>query len=478
MGMQIHGSRFSTADFEMFKASLRKETATLARWFIEKRFDNQNRRTGIELEFWLADGNFLPAPENEKFLHTANHTQIVPELSKFNAELNSNPVDISANCLRNLRAELEACWRRIQRAANTSGLNALMIGSLPTLREPMLGIENLSSSDRYSALNEQVMRLREGRPLSLDIDGKDHLISSFHDIMLESAATSMQVHFQVEADAIVRHFNASLIASAAVVALSANSPYLFGKDLWDETRIPIFEQAVRLPSFDDPDGMPVPRVGFGSGYVRESLFELFLENLNGFPILLPVQYSGDHEWLNHLRLHNGNIWRWNRPILGLGNDAAPHLRIEHRTPASGPTLDDVVANAAFYLGLTHWLATLAIPPEEKLPFAVAKNNFYEGARRGLAGRIVWLDGKTVSLQTLIHEQLVDAASDGLHDLGVNETDVHHYLGEIIRERARSGRTGASWQRAFISTHGMDFQSLTARYFELQESGAPVHTWTV
>ncbi|MCB0405830.1 MAG: hypothetical protein KDD51_13690 [Bdellovibrionales bacterium] len=477
MGSEIPSSHFSAADFEAFHASLRKETGVLARWFETKRFAFSGNSFGLEVEFWLADENYLPAPQNKEYLAALSHPQIVSEISRFNAELNSSPVPAGPDSLRRMHDDLEGLWAKAMLAAEQMGLHAIAIGSLPTLRDTMLGLEYLSDMERYRALNQEVMRLRKGRPIQLDIDGRDHLQVTRADIMLESCATSLQIHFGVSPEQSVRYFNASILTSAPLVALGANAPYVFAHDLWDETRIPIFEQAVKLPSFVDPAGQPIGRVSFGSGYLRQSMLECFLENLDGYPILMPARLGDNPEKLAHLKLHNGTIWRWVRPIVGT-SEAGPHLRIEQRVPSSGPTTVDTIANVAFYLGLTHALGSAQEAPEKNYPFTTARNAFYESARRGLSANIKWIDGKEWPIQALLHDRLIGQAKAGLADLGVDKGDLDFYFDQILLPRVRSGRNGAAWQRSYISTHGLDFQGLVARYCELQKEGAPVHQWSV
>ena len=165
----------------------------------------------------------------------------------------------------------------------------------------------MSDMTRYRALNREVFRRRKGKPLVLDIQGEEHLRVTHRDLMLETVATSLQIHFQVAAEFAVRVFNAAMVLSAPIVALTANSPFLFGKDLWDETRIPLFEQAVSVGVYDGAVYGPIRRVGFGSGYIHRSLMECFQRNLQHYPILLPVEFDEDADKLKYLRLHNGTI---------------------------------------------------------------------------------------------------------------------------------------------------------------------------
>jgi len=298
------------------------------------------------------------------------------------------------------------------------------------------------------------------------------------DVMMEAAGTSLQIHLQVEPKDCTRHFNASILASAPVVAAAANSPYLFGKDLWDETRIAIFEEAVKLPGFQDKKGETIRRVSFGSGYIKKSIIECYLENRDAYPVLLPVTFDAPEEKLSHLKLHNGTIWRWNRPIMDITSNGKPHIRIEHRVPSAGPSIIDVVANIAFYMGLVHSLAKQKTPPETKLSFDRARTNFYRAAQFGLNTKVLWTDGKKIDLKTVILDVCIPEAKKGLANLGFDSKDIHLYLDEVITPRIKSEQTGAKWQRLFIQKNGHDFEKLAKKYFELQEKDKPVHEWPV
>lgn len=478
MGREVSKSRFSPLEFKEFKNRLHLETNLLKRWFAEENFVKTGRSIGLELETWLVDKDYLPVPANERFLKKMNHSMVVPELSRFNLEINASPQPLKGECLSKTHKELKKTWRKVQKCARSLKLKVVMIGSLPTLQNRMLGIKNMSDMDRYRALNEQIMFLRKGRDLRVKIEGEEKIEVSRKNVMLEAGGTSLQIHLKLEPKNIARHYNAAIIASAPVVAAASNAPFLFGKNLWIESRIPLFEQAVRLPGFHSRKGQIVRRVTFGSGYVRHSMLECYWENLKKYPVLLPMLYDAEEEWLAHLRLHNGTIWRWNRPIIGLNKRGLPHLRIEHRVASAGPTLVDTMANIAFSVGLIHSLAKSKKIPEKGLSFETARSNFYQAARYGLEAKIDWIDQKAVSLQSLIKDELIPAAKKGLKDLGVDLKDIRFYLDKVMAKRIESGQTGAVWQRGFVARHGRHFKKLTKHYFELQEQDLPVHEWKI
>ena len=356
MGEEIKSSHFSREDFREFGDRLEKETDILADYFREGHFYFHRPKVGFELETWLVNKHLHPAPINEEFLNEMKNPLVVHELSRFNLELNSSPYDTEGPVLSHLYKELSALWKECQWAAKKFDAEMMCIGILPTLKQEMLSMANISSSKRYLALNEQIFSQRGGEPLRVSIQGRDKIEFVHPNVMLEAAATSLQIHINVPPPDAVRFYNAGLILTAPMVALGANSPFLFGKDLWAETRIPVFEQAVELTKFYNHDDSPVGRVSLGSGYLERSFMEPFEENLHRYPPLLPILFEEPPENLRHLRLHNGTIWRWNRPLIGLGKEKAHHLRIEHRVVGAGPSLPDIVANVGFFMGCIQELA--------------------------------------------------------------------------------------------------------------------------
>jgi hypothetical protein len=335
----------------------------------------------------------------------------------------------------------------------------------------------MSDLKRYRALNEQVLRLREGRPLELDISGREHLKVSHSSVMMEAATTSFQLHIKVHPRKAMRAYNASIIASAPMVAVAANSPYLFGHELWDETRIPLFEQSVAVGGFAGASHGPLRRVTFGSGYVRDSILECFVENEQHYPVLLPMRFHDGLEQMSHVRLHNGTIWRWNRPLIGFDYDGIPHLRIEHRVVPGGPTILDMIANAAFFYGLMEALMAAEIPPEQQLDFSVARDNFYTAAHHGMEAHITWLDGTRGTVRHLVLTRLLPMARLGLERLEIDVADIDRYLG-IIEARVETGQTGSVWQRAYAQRHDADLVEMTQVYRQNQDSGTPVHKWAL
>lgn len=468
MGDEIEKSEFTPADIEQFRSHLLAEMELLHSWFEGNKFCHDEFQCGLELEAWLVGENGLPVPDNTLFLTTLDRQMVVPELSKFNFEFNVSPQYVAGSGLAEMQAEMRATWMRCEQVAAQLGHDIVSIGVLPTVADAMLCPENMSPLKRYAALNERVLRLRQGRPIALKISGVDTLESLHHDVMLEAAATSLQVHLKVPQAVSVRYYNASLVASAFTVALASNAPLLFGKRLWDDTRIPLFEQAV------DTAGT-YPRVSFGNRYLQDSLFELFEHNWHDHRVLLPVHIEQAPARMPYVRMHNGTIWNWNRALIGFEADGQPHLRIEHRPMSASPSLADLFADLTFYLGLVHYLATLPERVESQIDFNTARQNFYAGAKSGLAATVQWLDGKTYALGTLVRERLLPRAVESMEQLGI-PSEQATLCQDILLGRITTGQNGAAWQRKAFGNYQGDTCQVLANYKTNQLQSQPVHTW--
>ncbi len=471
MGQEIGTSEFSADDFRAFARKLEAETTLLGRQLAGQRFHPVAEQAGFELEAWLVDRASRPLACNDRVLEALGNPLVVPELARFNVELNGAPQPLAGHGLRQLHDELQRTWTACGAAAATCDARLAMVGIWPAAREQDLVLDNMSDQHRYRALNEQFMRLRGGEPTRIDIDGHDHLRMTHDGVMLESMATSFQIHLETTPQRAVADFNASLAVSGPLVAATANSPYLFGHDLWCETRIPLFEQAVDVSTSGGPK-----RVTFGHGYLERSILELFERNRRDFPVMLPVSGDAPEEALDHLCLHNGTIWRWNRPLIGRADDGRPQLRLEHRTLPAGPSVVDCISNAAFYFGLVAALNERREPVAACLPFEVARDNFYAAARYGLDAELGWFDGRRGPALELLASVLLPLARQGLERLELDYADRDDYL-EVIEARVRGRRTGCAWQRAWVARHGADMQGLAEAYLAEQAHGRPVHEWT-
>jgi len=472
MGQEIGAREFSEQDFTRFRNRLALETQSLRQAFIAGRCSNADAFIGLELEVWLIDHNFFPAPHNQSFLERLRDPSVVAELSQFNIEINAPVERIEGRGLQRMHARLSETMRRCANNAHDDVDTVIAIGTLPTLRQQDLPLQAMTPSHRYTALNREAMRLRGGMPIEIDIDsatpGAPHFNACFKNVMLEAAATSFQLHLQVPPPMASRTYNAAVIVAAPLLAIAANSPFLFGQPLWQETRIAIFEQA--LQQSHGP-----ARVTLGTAYAAEDITELFEENLRDYPVILPVEARDPVRCYPCLRLQNGTIWRWIRPIVGFDVDGTPHVRIEQRVLPAGPSVSDMMANAALFYGAVHMLARDVDDAEAAVPFALAQENFYETARRGLDAEIHWLGGGKRPVRDVLAD-LIPLAADGLAAQGMDDDLIDHYL-DIISCRLACRRNGANWQLSHFARHG-DLHKMTAAYLENQRTGRPVHEWPV
>jgi len=476
MGDEIDTCEFKEQDFTDFRSTLTTETLYLEQLFQSSEFERGNK-SGLEIETCLVDDYYNPLCINDIFLKKLNDPLASAELAQFNVEINSNPKELTGHFLNSTYVELNKIWRNFYDIAKEFDAKVLMIGILPTLDNDSLSLANLSKLERYRALNRETIRLRKGKPLKLELNGVEHLRVTHRDVMLEAAATSLQIHLMLEPEKAHLYYNASLKLSAAMVALTANSPFLFGKNLWAETRIPLFEQAVSLGGFEGATYGPIRRVSFGSRYVQESLMELFASNLDHYPVLLPVNYDSEVSELKHLRLHNGTIWRWNRPLVGIDSNNKKHLRLEHRVIAAGPSVLDTIANMAFYYGVLISMVESKSNIFDAIDFGTARDNFYKAAQFGLDASILCTDGKSQNINMILLETLLPMAKMGLEKCNVASSDINEYLG-VIEQRLELSTNGSHWQRAYQEKHQCDMHKLTKAYYERQQSGDPVHTWTI
>ena len=446
-------------------------------------------RLGAEQELFLVEPCGNPAPVAEQVLARNRDPHLVPELTRFNLEINLDPVRLEGEALRRLEGQLLKRLAHARALARELGDDIALCGILPTIHLSDLTRDNMTPRPRYARLNETITRLRGG-PIQLQVTGIDELFVQLDSIMVEGCNASFQVHLQVDPDAFPRYYNAAQMAAAPVLAAGVNAPVLFGKRLWHETRIAVFRQAIDTRSGNLYLREMSPRVHFGTDWVRESVLEIYREDLARFRVLLTpeappedalkVLEQGGIPRLEALQLFNGTVYRWNRACYGV-SEGRPHLRIENRVLPSGPTPADEVANAAFWAGLVLELAHREPELPRRLDFDEARGNFIAAARLGLGAHLAWLDGTRWPARQLILEELLSLARAGLQRLGVDPADIAHYLG-IIRERVESRQTGAEWQlRSLAAMKGQGsraerLEALVLTMQAYQQENRPVHTW--
>jgi CBS domain-containing protein/gamma-glutamyl:cysteine ligase YbdK (ATP-grasp superfamily) len=473
---------------QAFMKALLEDLRALESMIETGRFETGVARIGAEQEVFLVDGNMRPAPISLEVLDCAKDSRLTTEIARFNLEANLTPLPLAGSCFQQMERELKELLSLVRKSAETFGADVLLSGILPTLQKSDLTLENLAPIPRYSQLNEGVMRLRGG-PFSIHIKGLDELQITHDNVMMESCNTSFQVHFQTSPAEFASRYNIAQAITAPVLAAAVNSPLLFGHRLWQETRVALFQHSIDSRTRNQMARSQPTRVSFGDRWLKNSVVELFHDQISRFrPIMItepdedPFQVltRGEVPLLSALRMHNGTVWRWNRACYGVA-DGVAHLRIENRALPSGPTVQDEMANAAFFVGLM-----VALPHEygaiaKRLSFDDAKENFFAAARYGVNAQLRWLDGKSLSATSLILHDLLPLARAGLQQSKVDSSDIDKYLG-VLEERVRSGQTGAQWMlNSLTALNGsepidMRTRTLTAAILARQKEGKPVHEW--
>jgi gamma-glutamyl:cysteine ligase YbdK (ATP-grasp superfamily) len=487
VGDEVAETTFSRQNRQRYRDKVKRCLDVFARMLSEARFDPDRRSIGLEIELNLTEETGDPALANTHVLELIADDDFQTELGQFNIEINIPPRKLGGAVF----SELEETIRRELNHAEEQALQAhahmMIIGILPTLTEQLLNGDVLSANPRYKLLNQQIFAAR-GEDLEINIVGVERLAISADTIAPEAACTSVQLHQMLDPATFGAHWNSAQAIAGIQLAIGANSPFFFGRELWRETRIALFEQtADTRPEELKAQGVR-PRVWFGEGWIT-SIFDLFEENVRYFPSLLPVVddedpmqvlESGGAPRLQELRLHNGTIYRWNRPIYDTVH-GRPHLRVENRVLPAGPTVVDTLANAAFYYGLVRVLVEDDRPIWSQMTFSAAEENFYAGARDGIGARVYWPGVGEAPAVELVLRRLLPMARDGLARWGVDAADADRLL-EIVERRCVDQVNGASWQAAaFHRLHDrLDradaLREMTVRYREHMHSNEPVHSW--
>jgi hypothetical protein len=489
MGEDVAATVFSREDRQRYRHKVKRCLDVFARMLAEARFDHEPGSIGLEIELNLTDEAGDPAMLNARVLEAIADGDFQTELAQFNVEINVAPRSLSGEVLGALEADVRTSLNNAEEKARGVGAHMVMVGILPTVTDRHLNAESFSANPRYELLNEQIFAAR-GEDLDIAIAGIERLSTYADTITPEAACTSVQLHLMVDPAVFGVHWNAAQAIAGIQLALGCNSPFFFGKELWRETRIPLFEQATDTrPEELRAQGVR-PRVWFGERWIT-SIFDLFEENVRYFPALLPVCEEedpvdvlarGDIPSLAELRLHNGTIYRWNRPVYDVVR-GRPHLRVENRVLPAGPTVVDVLANAAFYYGLIRMLVDADRPIWSQMSFSAAEENFHAGARDGIEARVYWPGVGEVPVTELVLRRLLPLAHEGLERWGIATADRDRLLG-IIEQRCLNLRNGAAWQAAtfhkLYDESKLDradaLREMTVRYRELMHSNEPAHSW--
>lgn len=478
-----------------FTHHLLRDVQALEYMLKNEKFETDTLRIGAEQELCLVDKKTLkPAPKNMKVLkRLKGHDFVTTEIARFNLECNFSPRVFHGDALRRMEEENRQQLSIVGAAAKAHGTHIVLTGILPTLRKFDLDLGNLTPKDRYQALIEAINAQRKNeRGFELKIQGIDELHLLHDSPLLEACNTSYQVHLQVTPDTFAPLYNMSQAIIAPVLAMAANSPLVFGKRLWHESRIALFQQSLDVRTSKEHMRQSEPRVSFGMQWLDKSILEIYREDIARYRVLLGTEIEEDSldclgnggiPKLRALQVHNGTVYRWNRACYGISDTGQPHLRIENRVLPAGPTVLDQMANASFWLGLMMGMAHEYKDIREHMSFADAKDNFQKAAKFGIDTQFTWFDNRKVSCRDLVLGELVPLAEQGLRSRGIDEQDIERYIG-VIRDRAEAQQNGARWLlKSFTQlTERVNRDEavtiLTSQMVKCQLKDEPVHTWKV
>ncbi len=479
---------------QKFVKSLLADVRALEYMLENNLFENDITRIGAEQEMVLVHkDSYKPADLAMEALEKMKDLPWVEtELAKFNLETNLDPRKLNNDCFSALHEENSSKLNKIQEVLDSMNLSLVLTGILPTLRKYHLSMDYLTPKKRYFALMESINRQLIGPSYELKLSGIDELNLKHDSPLLEACNTSFQVHLQVSSDEFVKKYNIAQALTAPIIAISANSPVVFGKRLWHESRIALFQQALDTRSSHDHMRERSPRVTFGKDWLHDSILEIYQEDIMRHRVLISSDVQEDSRQLlkdgkipklRALQVHNSTVYRWNRPCYGISDNGKPHLRIECRVIPSGPTVADEVANACFWIGLMEGMALEVNDIRDFMSFDDVRDNFVKASKYGLDTKFTWFDDSKISARDLILEQLIPMARRGLEAHKIRPDDIDLYLG-IIEDRTKAYLTGSRWMlRSFTDLKSktsidQSLSTLTATIIENQISGKLVHQWEI
>lgn len=491
MGQDIQQHSFTAADYQEFGGRLQQSLDVLRELLVQPGFGQGPLSLGAEMEAYITTPEGTVCPINRELIDDLQHPQLQLELNQFNIEYNLNPVALAGKPFSALDNELSGALTMLQEAAHRRGAMIVPIGILPTLRQTDLNSSSMTDLTRFHVLSDSLKNIR-GENFFVNIHGEDDIELTSSNVVLEGANTSFQIHLRVEPERYADTFNTIQLVTPLVLALSANSPVLLQKLLWEETRIALFKQSVDCRMRGTDLWHEPARVAFGHGWVRENAWELFAEAVSLHRPIMPVIAPASPQMtrgdkvpeLSELKLHMGSVWPWNRAVYD--HHAGGHLRIEMRALPSGPTVTDMIANTALYVGLAIGLRDYVRDWLPSIPFSYAEYNFYRGAQQGLDAMLIWPHREkhriveTPLLRVL--ESVIPHAYNGLVQLGVDKVDIEYYL-SIIEQRLQKRLTPASWQRQTLKHYEQRgcsrfqaCQSMLQRYCQEQAEGRVLSDW--
>jgi len=493
MGTQTVRSFADKEQKQKFIRALLNDVRSLEYMLHNDWFETGVTRFGSELEMVLVDNDTLkPTNIATKVLSKMKgHKWLETELAKFNLEINLTPRELKGNNFSLMEKEIQSRLSTLDTVLKDMNASYVLTGILPTIQKYNLNEENLTPRKRYYALMEAIKNLNLNRDFELKIFGIDELFVRHNTPLIEAANTSWQIHLQIAPRDYVRMYNVAQALAGPCISLSANSPIVFGKRLWHESRIAMFEQALDTRNTHEHMREQSTRVSFGNEWLNDSILDIYRDDISRFKVILSSIFGKD-SWkqvlkgkvpdLDSLLIHNSTVYRWNRPQYGISENGQPHLRIENRVMPAGPTVIDQMANAAFWLGAMKGLSDQYPDIRNQIEFSSLKDNFGRSARFGMEADYSWIKGKKLHVRDLLRKELIPLAREGLKSYKIKTADIDRYTG-VLEERVKKKTNGAIWILDSYANLLKDnipkdetLTILTHSIMKNQKTNLPGHTW--
>ena len=493
MGTQVVTSVDDKIQKQQFITALLNDIRSLEYMMDHDWFEKGVTRFGSELEMVLVDNATLkPINIATKVLSKMKkHKWLETELAQFNLEINLTPRELKGNNFSLMEKEIQDRLSTPDETLKSFNASYILTGILPTIQKFHLNEENLTPRKRYFALMDAIKNLNQNRDFELKIFGIDELFVRHDSPLIEAANTSWQIHLQVAPSEYMEMYNIAQALAGPCISISANSPIVFGKRLWHESRIAMFEQALDTRNTHEHMREQSTRVSFGRDWLNKSILDIYKEDISRFKVILS-SISKKDSWqsilkgkvpdLDSLLIHNSTVYRWNRPQYGISENGQPHLRIENRVMPAGPTIPDQMANAVFWLGAMKGMSDRYGDIRNKIEFSALRDNFGRSARFGLEADYSWIKGKKIHIRELLRKELIPLAKEGLKSYKIKTSDIDKYT-DILNERVKKKTNGAIWildSYANLLKNNIPkdetLSVLTHSIMKNQKSNIPVHKW--
>lgn len=450
--------------------------------------DSHGFATGLEVELYAVDddGRLVHVPPD-----TFEEADCGKEFGLHNAELNTPPTAFDAAGVETQASAIRRKLETAQEVVSRHGLRLVLDGmwTIPPAEGSIAYLSdvveidgitianNMSSDPRYYAIDNHVLE-RSGGDVSVEVPGARH---AFPSILVESLTSSIQPHLQVPlTEEFPTYYNVALRTLGPVLALATNSPFLpadmyedvederrLVEETFHELRIPVFERTVNAGPWEKACVPPDLETA-------EDVVDRLVEDSTCAPFLSEwgrkETENEEDEPCWELVHKYGTYWRWVRSVIG--DEAGDRgegrsLRIEYRPLPTQPSVADVIGLHCLTIGLIRGLVA-ADHPIVELPWADARDGFYNAVRDGLDAELHWVteDGDSTTAPERVYPELFAYARRGLRAQGLSDAEAEAYV-EPLAKRWRGRTTPSGWKKRRVEERLDEGRSLSDAIVAMQ-----------